>query len=257
MRTLVSGANSGLGSYLQKLFRAESLTRDISVARLIENEEYDVIIHCAVNPNISQDEKSLASFIEDNLILTSDLLKVKHKYFIFISSVDVYPKIQELKCSEDQNICLSDLKNEYPIVKLMSESLVLKNSSRSLILRPSAMLGSESRPNSLIKMLKDKPLKLELSGDSIFNYILHEDVGRFISRCILERPEGIYNLASLKNVTLSEVAQKYKLKNVTFGSYKYSTGNIDISKVTSETSFISKTSMKVVDYYFNYLRSLK
>lgn len=257
MRTLVSGANSGLGSYLQKLFRAESLTRDISVARLIENEEYDVIIHCAVNPNISQDEKSLASFIEDNLILTSDLLKVKHKYFIFISSVDVYPKIQELKCSEDQNICLSDLKNEYPIVKLMSESLVLKNSSRSLILRPSAMLGSESRPNSLIKMLKDKPLKLELSGDSIFNYILHEDVGKFIYRSIEARIEGVYNLASLENITLNDVVRKYKLKNVTFGDFKYSTGDIVTSKVNLEGSFFTKKSMEVVDYYFNYLRGFK
>jgi len=257
MRILVSGAKSGLGLYLQKLFKAESFTRDMSFARLIKNDGYDVIIHCAANPNIGQNEKSLASFIEDNLILTSDLLKVKHKYFIFISSIDVYPKIQELKCSEDQDIFLSDLKNEYSIVKLMSESLVRKNSNRFLILRPSAMLGSESRPNSLIKLLNDKPLKLELSGDSIFNYILHEDVGKFIYRSIEARFEGVYNLASLGNVTLNDVVRKYKLKNVTFGDFKYSTGDIVTSKVNLEGSFFTKKSMEVVDYYFNYLRGFK
>ena len=139
----------------------------------------------------------------------------------------------------------------------MSESLVLKNSSRSLILRPSAMLGSESRPNSLIKMLKDKPLKLELSGDSIFNYILHEDVGKFIYRSIEARIEGVYNLASLENITLNDVVRKYKLKNVTFGDFKYSTGDIVTSKVNLEGSFFTKKSIEVVDYYFKYLRSFK
>jgi len=257
MKILVSGSDSGLGAYLQKLLRAEALTRDVSLSRLIENEKYDVIIHCAANPNVGQNEKSLASFVEDNLIFTSDLLKVKHKYFIFISSVDVYSKIQELKCFENQNICLSDLKSEYSIVKLMSESLVRKNSSKFLILRPSAMLGSESRPNSLIKLLSDKPIKLGISGDSTFNYILHEDVGKFINSCIAKRVEGVYNLSSLDNVSLNDVVQKYKLKNVTFGDFKYSTGDIDTSKVTIEGSFFTKTSMQVVDYYFKYLRSFK
>jgi nucleoside-diphosphate-sugar epimerase len=257
MKILVSGANSGLGSYLLRFFGADSFTRDSSLERIITNNNYDVIIHCAANPNVGENEEALASFIEDNLILTRDLLKVQHKYFIYISSIDVYSKIQEFKCSENQKIYLSDLKNEYSIVKLMSESLVRKNSCSFLILRPSAMLGSQSRPNSLIKLLSGKSIKLGISGDSNFNYILHEDVGKFINRCIEKRIEGIYNLASIDNISLNEVVQKFNLKNVTFGDFKYSTGDIDTAKLDLEGSLFNKTSMEVIDYYYKYLRSFK
>ena len=255
MKILISGTNSGLGLYLHKLFKAESFNRGMSIDRLIEHEEYDVIIHCASRSNRDLKKNSLASFIEDNLILTSDLLRVKHNYFIYVSSVGIYP-IEGLKCFEDQQLPLSKLKSEYSILKVMSESLVQKNSSKSLIIRPSGLLGPAMRPNSLIKILNDLPVHLSLSRDSTFNYILHEDVGVFLNRCIEIRPEGVYNLASKDNLTLNEVVQKYKIKNVTFGDYKYITGDIDISKVSKEGLFCQKKSMEVVEYYYNYLRSI-
>ena len=49
----------------------------------------------------------------------------------------------------------------------------------------------------------------------------------------------------------------HKLKNVTFGDFKYSTGDIDTSKLNMEGSFFTKTSMEVVDHYFKYIRSFK
>ena len=53
------------------------------------------------------------------------------------------------------------------------------------------------------------------------------------------------------------MVRKYKLKNVTFGDFKYSTGDIVTSKVNLEGSFFTKKSIEVVDYYFKYLRSFK
>ena len=64
-------------------------------------------------------------------------------------------------------------------------------------------------------------------------------------------------MASLDNVSLGDIVQKYQLKNITFGEYTYKTGIINTSKVIEENPIFSKTSMQVVDYYFNYLRSSK
>ncbi len=255
MKILVTGALSGLGLYLQKLLNADALTRKTSLKQVVGNKKYDVIIHCAANSNIGYDDLSIAKFVEDNIILTQRLLEIPHGYFIFISSVNVYP--DRVDCSEDLNINLSDLQDGYSIAKLMSESLVQASSKNVLILRPTAMLGAYSRPNSLIKLFTDNPSQLSLSANSIFNYILHEDVGKFIKGCIEKRICGIFNLASLDNVILSDIVKKYHLKNITFGEHTYKTGKINTSKAMIENPIFSKTSMQVVDYYLNYIRSVK
>ena len=255
MNVLVSGAGSGLGYYLKKLLNADGFNRATSLKRVVTNKKYDVIIHCAANSNVGNDDLSTAKFVEDEIILTQHLLEITHGYFIFISSADVYPN--KSNCSENLNINLSDLQDGYSIAKLMSESLVQASSKNILILRPTAMLGTSSRPNSLIKLFAEDSPQLSLSANSIFNYILHDDVGKFIKRCIEKKIYGIFNLASLDNVSLGDIVQKYQLKNITFGEYTYKTGIINTSKVIEENPIFSKTSMQVVDYYFNYLRSSK
>jgi len=255
MKILVTGAVSGLGLYLQKLLNADALNRKTSLKQVVGNKKYDVIIHCAANSNFGNDDLSLAKFVEDNIILTHTLLELPHSYFIFISSVDVYPDGTD--CREDQNISLSDLQDGYSIAKLMAESLVRVSSNNFLILRPSAMLGLDSRPNSLIKLFSKEPASLSLSANSIFNYILHEDVGKFIKGCIKKRINGTFNLASEDNVSLGKIVKKYQLKNITFGGYTYKTGKINTSKAVVENPIFSKTSMQVVDYYLNYMRSVK
>ena len=79
-------------------------------------------------------------------------------------------------------------------------------------------------------------------------------MGQFIKHCIERKISGTYNLASSTNISLESISELFKVDNAIFGSYKYETGIIDISKVSNETSIFSKTSLEVVEFYNN-LRS--
>jgi hypothetical protein len=49
MRTLITGAKSGLGKYLSEQIKSDTLNRSDELPDI--GEEYDLIIHCANNGN--------------------------------------------------------------------------------------------------------------------------------------------------------------------------------------------------------------
>lgn len=156
---LITGINSGLGKYLhENIPNSVGLNRKSNFEALYHTE-YDTIIHCAFNKEtqISDYKK----YLDDNIILTQRLKKLNCKKFIYISSVDVY----------QQN------PNMYSIFKQLSETLMDED---DLILRCSMMLGPTMKPNHCIKLLENID-KMGLSGESEFNYILMEDILKFIN----------------------------------------------------------------------------
>jgi len=253
MKVLISGAASGLGRYLQRQFQGHSLTRNNSIDELKKNK-YDVIIHCASNPRAVTRGFELSRYIEDNFLLTQRLLEIEHRKFVFISTVDVYPK--ESNTSEELDIDLDDLQGGYPITKLMSESLVMSCGSEPLILRPTSMLGIDMRPNSLFKMFTSPACHITLSESSIFNYVLHEDIGSFIEYCLVEGIEGVYNVASQGNIELKDLVDYYGLRHVTFGTYNYNVGVIDTTKIIDEYPLFDKSTRYVVSNFIEMLRRI-
>jgi len=173
------------------------------------------------------------------------LASIPHKKFIFLSSVDVYPKKDQGLHSEDEVIDLNSVENIYGVMKLMTEAVVRNNAHDFLILRASALLGKYSRRNSLIKMLEDDNCSLTLSGASSFNYVLHLDVIDFIILSIRQNITGIYNIASSKNIMLFEIAEILN-KEVKFGSYRYKVCNINNRKISSLFPAFKKTSMEAL-----------
>lgn len=236
-RFLITGTASGLGKYLHEYLGGASLNR-----RKITTLGADVIIHCAFNSQ--QNPKDMEQYFRDNVLLTEELTKLLHKKFIFISSVDVYPKNSN-RHTEDEIIDIHNVESLYAKTKLLSEDVVKKNCSNFLILRCSALLGKDARRNSLIKIIEEKNPTLTLSGDSMFNYILHEDVLSFIKVASEKDLQGIYNLASSKNITFKKVANLLK-KEVTYGNYIYNVGDIDNTKIISISSNFKKTSEEVI-----------
>lgn len=234
---LITGSSSGLGKYLHDNLGGDSLNR-----KKITTDGADVIIHCAFNSE--NNPKDLDQYYNDNVLLTKRLTKIPHKKFIFISSVDVYPKNTQ-KHLEDEILDINNVDSLYGKAKLMSEQVVKKNCSNFLILRCSALLGKDARRNSLIRILQDNNPSLTLSEESAFNYILHSDVLNFIKLSIEKDLQGIYNLASSKNITLKEVASFLK-KQVTFGDYVYNVGNIDNRKAKAISRVFKKTSQKII-----------
>lgn len=245
MKFLITGHKSGLGRYLYEHFGGIGFDRNMPQALFehIRREGVDVIIHCASQPPRAVTWRSLYPFIDDNVLLTERIAKVSHKKFIFISSVDVYPKATGSH-KEGEDIPLESIKNFYALTKLISESIVSNKSTNYLILRCTALLGKNSRKNSLIKIIEGTR-ELTLSGRSTFNYILHSDIADFIEYAINKDIRGIYNVASSKNTTLLEVANSLG-KKVRFGSYIYNVGGIDNSKISSIFPAFKKTSKEVI-----------
>lgn len=236
---LISGSSSGLGKYLHDQLGGSVFNRTGANV-----EEAEIIIHCAVNRAKEVDSKNFYQYLSDNVFLTKKIAKIPHKKFIYISSVDVYPKNNE-KHSEDEVIDVDQVSGIYAITKLMSESIIQNFSPNYLILRCSSLLGRDARENSLVKIIKEENPILTLSSESVFNFILHKDVLEFVSAAIEEDLQGVYNLVSEENITLLEIVRSLK-KEVIFGSYFYNVGHIDNKKVRKVLQNFKKNSKEVI-----------
>jgi len=248
---LTTGILSGLGKHIYENLGGAGLTRHLSAEDRaeIKSKGADVIIHCASNSRRGINADSLHPYLEDNVLLTEELVSFPHKKFVFLSSVDVYPKNTGVH-SEDEVIEIDSISGIYENMKLMSESIVKNYCENYLILRGTALLGKYSRKNSLIRLVEDEERTLTLSGNSVFNYVLHSDILDFIKFSIDNDIRGIYNLASSENITLSEVADMLG-KNVNFGAYRYDVGNIDNGKISSLFPAFKKTSREVITQFVN------
>ena len=81
---LISGIKGGLGKYLY-----DNLPNSIGFGRdefnLIKNKDFDTIIHCAFNKE-QHEIKDYYGYLEDNIFLTQNLLKLPYKKFIFLGN---------------------------------------------------------------------------------------------------------------------------------------------------------------------------
>lgn len=246
VKFLITGHKSGLGRFLYEHFGGIGLDRNISFDKfeIICREGADTIIHSAGQPPKTITLNSLYSFTDDNLLLTERVLSVRHKKFIFISSVDVYPKTTGSH-NENEDIALDSIINLYATTKLMSESIIKNTSSNYLILRCAALLGVYSRQNSLIKIAEVENPEISLSADSIMNYIRHIQIAEFIKYAIKNNLRGVYNVTSSKNITLAQTADLIG-KKVRFGSHLYNVGNISNRKISSIFPSFKKTSEDII-----------
>ncbi len=248
-RFLISGTKSGLGKKLHQRFGGMSWTRETSLNQIDPKHfRTNVIIHCAFNSKPPTPE-NLSSYIDDNYGLTKKLLEVIHDKFIFISTIDVYSKDEQLH-QEDEVLDMRQPREIYPWTKLASEVAVTKKSNNFLILRCSALLGQYSRPNSLTRILDNDRSGLSLAPTSMFNYVLHSDISDFIKLAIDQDLTGIFNIMSSRNIVLSEVAKLSK-RQVNYGEYVYNCGQIDNAKVVSVFPAFNKTSAEVIKEFIS------
>ena len=150
---LVTGARSGLGRFLQSRLDAVGFTRQdkVDVLRANLNDPYSAIIHCAFNVNRGITSHTLSDYLSDNMLLAQQLLALPHEKFIFISTSDVYPREYRAWC-EDDEYSIDKVEGLYGLTKLMVENIIKQKTDNYLILRPTALLGKDARPNSLYKV---------------------------------------------------------------------------------------------------------
>ncbi len=246
MKFLITGTSSGLGRHLFEFFGGTPYTRVISEKEIknLKKSGVDIIIHAAFNSTRNVDSNNLYSYINDNILLTKKILNIPHKKFIFISSVDIYPK-NDRKHVEDEIIDINKISGFYAITKAISEALVINASPNHLILRCSSLLGKYARKNSLVKIIEEDIPIVTLSPKSSLNSILHADVLEFIKLALDKNCQGIYNLSSSKNISLFEAA-KMLSKKVRFGDYIYKVGNIENTKSSSLYSGFKRTTREII-----------
>ena len=198
---IITGINSGLGKFLyQKIPGSLGINRNNKNLLKVKKLNNAIILHCAFNAKRNIDNYS--SYVEDNFFLTKELLDLKGiKKLIYFSSIDVYGD-----------------NSPYCFMKKCAEDLIIKSKVSSSIIRISALLGTTMRKNSLIKLFLNE--KISLSKDSIFNYILQEDILKSLD--IFNNTNGIFNFHSSDNISLWEVAIKFNLKG-NFGNFEYKT----------------------------------
>ena len=244
MKIIITGVNSGIGKYLHSMIPSIGVTRSNP---LVENVAVDVIIHCAFNSSKDMTTHNLSSYMDDNIFLTNTLLKVKHKLFIFFSTVDVYHNKKKDSLESDV-INLNSMSSFYATTKLMSEELVKKKSKKYIILRPTSMVGVDSRLNSFLRIVYNNNPRICINKRSIMNFVLYEDIYRFIRMAINDNVVGIYNIASSENILISEVAE-YLSKKVSYGKYNYNVGFINNNKITKECNLFDKSSRGVMKIF--------
>ena len=204
-KILITGTKSGLGKYIfRNTNNSISLTRENRTD--VIKDEYDLIIHCAFHSDRDDKINDYYDYVDSNILLTDELVNLKHNRFVYISSLAVYDK---------DNFT-------YKHTKLCAEAIVNKKANNPLIIRVPAMLGIDIRPNTLFRILKEDKPKLTLSGESTFNYVLHSDVKQF---ALNNKHKGIVDFVPDGNVTLKKVNEILD-GNAIFGDYKFITPEI-------------------------------
>jgi nucleoside-diphosphate-sugar epimerase len=253
--TLVTGSGSGLGRYIKEELNADGFTRSDSIKDIKKN--YDTIIHSAFNLNKNITNHNYDAYLNDNIFLLLDLLKIPYKKFIFISTVDIYPASDQLY-TEDTEFKVEEISTLYGRTKFLCEQIVKKYSSNYLILRPSALLGPGMRKNSLIKMFTENPCTLTLRADSMFNYISYKDILDFIKIAICNNLQGCFNASSNSSVTLKDIVTLFDFNSVKFGNYYYRTPFLSNETIKKHCKVFEHTSLEVVkDYFAEFKPTLK
>jgi nucleoside-diphosphate-sugar epimerase len=253
-RILVTGAARGLGFALHKALGGVAFVRGSKAGNVATSESapYDAIIHCAVNSTKSVRLDDAYSYLQDNFLLTQELLHIPHRRFVYVSSVDVYARGSSTPVRAESNHEVVELPGLYTSTKLFSEALVRERGTRPLILRPTTLMGSVMRPNSTYRLLTERDCRLFLSPMSRFNYVLHSDIADFVKTCLERDISGVFNTASASELLLGEIAEQLGV-TAQFGSYNYDVGLVDQSPAAEICPAFARPSWKTLNLFIDTL----
>lgn len=171
----------------------------VEVKNLIKEISPDLLIHCAGLVNIDRCEDSPQSAIEQNVLLTKNVVQALEEKtkVVYISSDQVYGDISP-KREEQQKLTP---KNVYGETKLAGEGVVLSHSPKNVVIRTN-VIGV--RPKSdhvsfaewVMHALHDKQ-PIPLFTDYIFSPIYGPHLGGIIWRLFGLDFRGIINVGSL------------------------------------------------------------
>lgn len=245
-KILVTGVKGGIGRYIHEQLGGTGFTRQSNNLNELKRQSFDVIIHCACNhtPAWRITNENLSQYYYDNIVLTEEILQISHRYFVFFSTVDIYPG-DSRPHPENEIIQANSVRSIYSVMKLISESAVRDKANNFLILRLAFLIGKYMRRNNLLKPFEDLNPVLSLDSSSQYNLIRYFDVLKFIQLALAREEIGIFNLGSSDSISLAKIVE-IAGKKVIFGTNHYETGNIANQKAVHISPAFNKTSEGVL-----------
>ena len=165
-------------------------------------------------------ENSFAAMLQ-NITMAENvsqfIKKNKVKYFIFLSTIEVYGIQKNNK--EINEKTMSNPNNYYSISKISSEFLIRTcckiNNIPLLILRLPGVYGSGDKDKSTIYNIVNSAIskeKITILGDGEVkrDYIYVEDIYKLIKNAIRNRTDLILNLATGRSFRIVDIAKKIK-----------------------------------------------
>ena len=222
---LVTGGSSGLGRFLIETLNG------IPYIRGKKNSSADIIIHSAWDNKF---DKADYNYIPNSLSLINEVAKRNHRHFIFVSTTDIYQNSMATK--ESDEIDPRNIVGINAMSKFFAEQWIKENIRNYTIIRCSTLLGKYS--NNAVSRL-DKGNKITLSGTSVLNLVLYEQVFNFIVNCVADKIFGLYNLSSFSGVRLKDLYGESPL----YGNFTYDSKWVDCNKAASIYPNILDTSL--------------
>jgi nucleoside-diphosphate-sugar epimerase len=250
---LVTGARSGLGNAVYLAMGGTPFVRGTSLddPAIKAAAPFDAIVHCAVNAAKAVTMSTAYGYMEDNLLLTQRLVDIPHKKFVFVSTLAVYPSTGKA-IAEDEDIDLLPLAGPYAFTKLFSDLYVQNHAVEPLVLRTTTLMGPAIRPNTVMRALTQRDCQLFLAPHSRYNFVLHEDIVRFIEQAIDNRITGNFNLGSSGLTTLSDIVDQLGL-SVRYGNFHYDIGPVDTRKAAALAPAFGMPSWQILNRYIDAL----
>jgi len=246
MTVLVTGAASGIGRYLAERFNADVVTRDRPVEMLGDvKSPYEAIIHCAFNIRRNIGLEQLPGYLNDTIGLTEAVVRMPHRAFVLMSSIDVYPDGAG-PFDEQTRIDAFNPRNLYALCKMASEAVVVRQASNPLILRAGMLLGPHMRPNNLTRLINGDHGALTLTAGSSFHCVGYADIALVIEHALHTSVVGTFNAAHCPAVTMAEVAKRFG-QDPAFGKFEYRAPAISNARLQQACPLFAGNSMAALD----------
>ncbi len=205
MKIAILGAEGFLGSELYNCLKDRydvyGITR--SNYNTKRGEGFDIFINANGNSKrYWANNNVLKDFEASTISVYKTFFDFKSKYYIYISSADVYAKHEDFSKTDEETVINPMELCPYGFHKYLSELIVKKYANKYLILRCSAMVGENMRKGPIRDILDGKPLFITL--DSKLQFISTPEISKIIMKLINDNIQNeIFNVGGVSTVSFN------------------------------------------------------